>query len=604
MLRRYKVFSADAEVHGVFVRAFYEWENYQNIVPFLMQHGLLGRHGFRTVDPDQWYPQQIWLDVLNDLVDSYGGMCGDLVSIGMTIFDTADFWHRLDNQHILSVLDAWKHDYFACHRATDPGQITIQHQDSAQIRVATRLPYPDELIYGLLYAMVRHFCPEGMDFVLKYDDTLPRRGDGGRSTVFLLTVYQRSGVQSSPPPADLMANLADITQVIELPVVINNALLQNQVLNEQEVVLRVNGHNAHVVISLRPSFGGDYRSSGSMVLLRAKDRRPRQEAPPASEQVTLENLAAYSPSMRPVVRQSQIAARGTAPVLLHGESGVGKTFLARAIHSDSPRREQPFVTVSARTMTRPWHLYHLLGLVDEASERVPADVTSAQVGTLFIDDLDLLDLDVQYLLLQIMETDAIIHPDHTHMIDVDARVMAATAANVEHVVAEGRLLRELYYRFGVFNIHVPPLRERTKDLPYLIRACLRTVATDLRQRNRQIDIEDDALSLLCRYPWPGNLREMESVLAYAVIQRDEWLIRVGDLPESVRSGHGLPESTAQPVGAVSLAEAEREAILKAGWASQGRIADMVEILGIGRTTLWRKLRELNISTSTFKQMRS
>ena len=175
--------------------------------------------------------------------------------------------------------------------------------------------------------------------------------------------------------------------------------------------------------------------------------------------------------------------------------------------------------------------------------------------------------------------------------------MASTAANLEQLVAEGSFARQLYYAFGVFNFYIPPLRERLEDIPLLVDLFL-----ERKSQNdaRSIHIDDDTLTTLRHYPWPGNIRELENALERAVNHNEDGNIQVIDLPEIVRSGRVINAKSPAPQPVMTTTEAEREAIIRAGWACEGKVTEMAQHLGIGRTTLWRKLKRLNISPEQFK----
>jgi transcriptional activator for dhaKLM operon len=176
--------------------------------------------------------------------------------------------------------------------------------------------------------------------------------------------------------------------------------------------------------------------------------------------------------------------------------------------------------------------------------------------------------------------------------------MAATSEDLEADVSEGSFLSHLYYRFGVFNTTIPPLRERAEDLPLLAE---RFLARITQRDSRAAWIDDEAMAILRRYPWPGNVRELESVLERALHQSSDGSIRAADLPESVRKGRVMTPMSVQPEPLLSMFDAEREAIIRAGWANQGRVSEMAHNLQIGRTTLWRKMKRHNISPEQFKR---
>jgi transcriptional activator for dhaKLM operon len=203
-------------------------------------------------------------------------------------------------------------------------------------------------------------------------------------------------------------------------------------------------------------------------------------------------------------------------------------------------------------------------------------------------------------LLNVIETRTVTRLGSTRPITVDVRIIATTIKNLEELVNKGQFLADLFFRFGVFNIVIPPLRDRPEDIPLLANNFLQRL-TDHSQADEVFQIEDEAVDVLKRYPWPGNVRELESVLESAFYKCQDSLIRLGDLPENVRMGRVILDDKIAAYPVISVAEAEREAILRAGWAYQGRIGEMAAMLGMGRTTLWRKMKQMNITTDYFKR---
>jgi transcriptional activator for dhaKLM operon len=295
------------------------------------------------------------------------------------------------------------------------------------------------------------------------------------------------------------------------------------------------------------------------------------------------------------VRQARTAARGRAPVLLRGESGVGKNHLARAIHNDSQRTDKPFMAIHCKAIPHELMISELLG--SEPDGR-PSKFELADGGTLMLNQIEALSFEMQFALLHVIETGHVMRLGSTRVIPVDVRIIATTSANLERLVAEGEFVPNLYYRFGVFNIQIPPLRERTEDIPAL---AARFLSRFGRAIGSQAGIGEEALQAICRYPWPGNVRELESTLERALHHCENEVIDVSDLSATIRKGRVLTVTSphAQPI--LSVEEAEREAILQAGWVCQGRVSEMSQHLGIGRTTLWRKMKQLNISPAYFKQ---
>jgi transcriptional activator for dhaKLM operon len=228
----------------------------------------------------------------------------------------------------------------------------------------------------------------------------------------------------------------------------------------------------------------------------------------------------------------------------------------------------------------------------------PSKFELAHGGTLLLDQVESLSLELQTALLRVLETGHVMRLGGAQPIRLDVRIMAATTANLEQQVAEGSFISHLYYRFGVFNITIPPVRDRLEDVPIIAERFLARISS---KDDQAYWIDKEALAILRRYPWPGNVREMESALERAISQSHDGVVRVVDLPEGVRSGRVITSASPQPEPVLSVADAEREAIIRAGRAYQGRVSQMAEQLGIGRTTLWRKMKRLNITADDFKQ---
>jgi transcriptional activator for dhaKLM operon len=176
---------------------------------------------------------------------------------------------------------------------------------------------------------------------------------------------------------------------------------------------------------------------------------------------------------------------------------------------------------------------------------------------------------------------------------VNVRVIATTNVDIDSFVEAGNFTKQLYFRFSVFKFYLPPLRQRKEDIELLIERFL------ARAQNDQT-IEEEALEVLKRYPWPGNVRELESVIERAVLQSDDGIIHVLDLPENVRTIRALEPERATTKSVLTLEDAEREAIVAAAWACHGVITLMAQTLGINRSTLWRKMNQYNINADDYK----
>jgi transcriptional regulator with PAS, ATPase and Fis domain len=254
--------------------------------------------------------------------------------------------------------------------------------------------------------------------------------------------------------------------------------------------------------------------------------------------VAAPTIVAGSAAMLEVLAIARRSAAGDAKVLVTGESGVGKDVIARLIHVSSKRANGPFIAVNCAGLTETLLESELFGHVKGSFTGAYRDkrgkLQMAHGGTLFLDEVGEMSLRMQALLLRFLETGEIqsvgAHDEVNH---VDVRVIAATNRNLPERVAAGEFREDLLYRLRVIHIHVPPLRERRDDIPLL-------VAHLLKRHDRAMEVSEDAMILLQRYRWPGNIRELQNVVEQAMWFADREIIDIGHLPPSVRSsGEGL-----------------------------------------------------------------
>jgi transcriptional activator for dhaKLM operon len=393
---------------------------------------------------------------------------------------------------------------------------------------------------------------------------------------------------------------------VELPPVVVEAMRQCATLTDAEVGFQVQGVQVGCLISLIPIQWPIDRVNnfeGSILTLRRLDQVHRlvQRMVGARSNFTFASIIGSSHAINQVRRQAQAAARSSAPVLIVGESGVGKGVLARVIHNESARADGPFVTVNCRVLPRDLIVGEFLGYEIGAFhgnglQGQPGKFELAHGGTLHLEEIEALPLDMQTALLRVIETGEVMRLGGHRVTCIDVRLIATTSLNLERLVLRGDFRADLYYALNRMTIRLAPLRERTVDLPLLIRDVLERIH---RQTGRSISISYDAQHMMRRYPWPGNVRELENVLERAASLSDSGMIEVWHLPDAIR---GRPSETDpgcdQHVPA--LHEAEYDAIVCAARACQGNATRMAQMLGIGRTTLWRKLKAANISLDDFK----
>lgn len=275
-------------------------------------------------------------------------------------------------------------------------------------------------------------------------------------------------------------------------------------------------------------------------------------------------------------------------LLITGESGTGKEVFARAVHSNSTRKDGPFIALDCAaipdTLIENEFFGHEKGAFTGATASVPGKFELADGGTLFLDEIGNLRLDVQAKLLRVLQEREFSRIGGGRRIHVDVRIICATNADLELAMKENKFREDLYYRINVVPIRLPALREREGDIPELVKYFLERFN---RQLNKSIGISERALLLLCQYPWPGNIRELENMINRLVVIKDSKLIEPEDLPPEFRT---LPDLTLKQFSpSMPLAEVEREYILKVLAEENNNISRAAKILGITRKTLHNKL---------------
>ena len=307
------------------------------------------------------------------------------------------------------------------------------------------------------------------------------------------------------------------------------------------------------------------------------------------------SLVGHAPEMEKLYRIIAKAAHSTHPVLILGESGTGKELVARSIHYSGPFRDRPFIPVDCGSLVPTLIESELFGYVRGAfTGAVRAKdglLATAEGGTVFLDEVGELPVDLQAKLLRAIQEKEVRPVGGTRAIPINVRILAATNRDLDVAVQQGTFRRDLYFRLNVLTLRIPPLRERKQDIPLLIGNVLERInsATEM-----QHSVGDDALRAMLNYDWPGNVRELENCVERACTTCSLPTIHLADLPTQLRNF----QATAKTAGPVSdaetitpIAELEKQAILHAIEVLQGDKLEAARRLGIGKTTLYRKLKE-------------
>ena len=327
--------------------------------------------------------------------------------------------------------------------------------------------------------------------------------------------------------------------------------------------------------------------------LRARREELARLAPGAE---AASGLVVRSEAMQRVLELARRVARVESTALLTGESGVGKERLARLIHDESPRGGRPFVAVNCGAVTETLlesELFgHARGSFTGAERDRPGLFEAAGGGTLFLDEVGEVSPGMQVKLLRALQEREVRRVGENRARPVDVRVVAATNRNLAEEVAAGRFRQDLYYRLRVIELRVPPLRDRAEDVLPLARVFLAETA---RRMGRKVTgFTPRAADQLLRYPWPGNVREVQNAVEHAVALCAGSRVEVEDLPEELRSAMPRP----RPAGrARPLDEVEREYILAAVENAGGNRTRAAADLGIGLATLKRKLKRYGQGTA-------
>ncbi|MEW6229347.1 MAG: sigma 54-interacting transcriptional regulator, partial [Bacillota bacterium] len=400
---------------------------------------------------------------------------------------------------------------------------------------------------------------------------------------------------------------------------------------EHEVSVRTRRGTTRCLVTTRILRDADGDFIGMLAVLDKMDRVRSlvHRMVGAHARFTFDDIIGEDPALASAVKLARAAARTESRILLHGESGTGKELFAQAIHNESARKDGPFVAINCGAVPTELIESELFGYEEGAFTGArrggkPGKFELAEGGTLFLDELESMPLEMQVKLLRALEDEQVVRVGGTEVIPVNIRIIGATNRDLLEEVRRGRFREDLYYRLNVVNIRIPPLRERTSDIELLVSHFLERLRVSRlpmpRVQKGGTRISQEALNVLARYDFPGNVRELQNILERAAISANEkphlsdvLTITVDCLPRDVflsgaaaqpatsvssparirAEGDETPASPDDP--AKSIDESERDAIMKALKMCEGNISHAARVLGIGRSTLHRKLKRHRIA---------
>ena len=331
--------------------------------------------------------------------------------------------------------------------------------------------------------------------------------------------------------------------------------------------------------------------SRAMDAIAAEQKQQSKKKDVRANTVTFGNIVGKSPALTHVISQASKVAATDVAVLINGETGTGKELFAQAIHNASHRSAGAFLALNCSAFSRELLESELFGYKEGAFTGAVKDkrglLEEANHGTVFLDEIGEMALELQSKLLRVLETGEFVKVGDTKTTRVDVRIISATNRNLKEEIANGRFREDLYFRLSVFRIELPPLRQRREDILLL--------AQHFAERfSKQIGcpvpaLSPDAKSLFLSYPWPGNVREMMNTMEHALIVCDSEVTRE-DLPIDMLSD----ESSTQADDSLDLKSVERNHIIKVLHHTHGNKTETARLLKIGLTTLYRKIEEYGI----------
>ncbi len=410
------------------------------------------------------------------------------------------------------------------------------------------------------------------------------------------------------PVQSLLGKQADT--IITLPRDINDAITHYRTLSDVDTVIRVGSTSVSCVISLNFVFQPKTGAVQWVIVTLRPEKQVRklvQRQVGASAPLTLDDIPGDSPQIHRVRHFVRSVAPAKASVLIRGEAGTGKNALASAVHNAGPRRDGPFLIFACASVPTELIMGELLGYEGATGGPVggknipsrPSKFELAQGGTLFFQDVDMLSLEAQAVLLNVLELGVVQRLGSQRPIEVDTRIVASTCAPMEDMIVQGSFRPDLFYRLSTFSITIPPVRERPQDIPAIVDRILKRLSLQL---GHALNAGPGVVEALKKYPWNGNIREIEAILGRLAVQTGPGgMIELEQLPTAIQYVGQIPAKQLSEPGIQSLDELERDAIVRTAQLCRGNVTLMAQALGMGRTTLWRRMKIYRIDPQDYRR---
>jgi two-component system NtrC family response regulator len=390
-----------------------------------------------------------------------------------------------------------------------------------------------------------------------------------------------------PQPANPEEGLAALSEILAADRLAKIVIITGQ--NEKEVALRAVGAGAYDFLC-KPIEMDELKFLLKRCFHIAQLEREYRQLQDLWQAESFEGMLGTSPQMQAVFASIRKVATTDVPVLILGESGTGKELVARAIHARSRRRDGPFVAINCsaipETLLESELFGHEKGAFTGAHIQRKGRIETANGGTLFLDEIGEIPLPLQVKLLRVLQEQRLTRIGGREEIQIDARLVTATNANLQKALSAGTFREDLFYRLAVVQIQMPPLRDRDGDIPLLAKAFLRRFAAQAAREGLTFDKE--ALHAMNSHPWPGNVRELENCVRRAVIMAEGKQITARDL--------GLTSAAVATAGTLKAAReaVDREMIQRALRKHNGKISAAAAELDVSRPTLYELMDKLGI----------